>query len=69
MPLYINDKSVYPMELTALRKEGKTLYDRATRGKAWFYLELLKPVQAFITSDGNNFFTVDNLQFFVTAEG
>jgi len=69
MPLYINDTSVYPMELTAVYKENKKVYDRATRGKSWFYLELLKPMQAFITSDGNNFFTVDNLQFFVTAEG
>lgn len=69
MPLYINEKSVYPMELTAVYKENKTVYDRSTRGKAWFYLELLEPMQAFITSDGNNFFTVDNLQFFVTKEG
>lgn len=68
MPLYINDKSVYPMELTAVRKENKTIYDRATRGKSWFYLELLKPMQAFITADGKEFYTYDNLIFNVIEE-
>jgi hypothetical protein len=66
MPLYINDKSVFPMELSAVYKENRVIYDRATRGKSWFYLEFLKPVQAFITADEKTFYTSDNLQFYVS---
>jgi len=68
MPLYINDNSVYPMELTTIRKENKIIYDRATRRKSWFYIELLKPLQAFITADGNVFYTSDNRPFYVVKE-
>ena len=68
MPLYINDNSVYPIELTTIRKENKIIYDRATRGKSWFYIELLKPLQAFITADGNVFYTSDNRPFNVVKE-
>jgi hypothetical protein len=68
MPIYINDTSVYPMELTAMYHGGRTVYNRATRGKSWFYLELLMPSQPFMTADGYVFGTNDGLIFNVLEE-
>ena len=54
---------VYP--LTRYRKVvgDSTMYDRDTRGKAYFYLWLRSPPKQFITSEGSAFICSDGTYF------
>ena len=66
MSLLISDQSVYPMQISVIKSEDKTLYDRSTRGKSWFFLRLYSIYQPLETIDGNLFMTVDNNLFHVS---
>lgn len=63
--LKIQDKTVYPLELSKLKSEGRTIYDRDTRGKSWFFLCLYTPHQQFMTGDGNLLLTSNGDNFLV----
>lgn len=55
---------VFPLELTRVQLGAERVYDRDTRGRSWFILDLVIPASKFIplgssgliTSDGETFY-------------
>lgn len=67
MPLKYNGKDLYPLEVKSVNKGGKTLYDRDTRGKSYFYLCVRSGVQNFFTKENEPVLTNDGQDFLVQA--
>ena len=65
MPIKYNGRDVYPLEVTAVMQNGKTLYDRNTRGKNYFYLCVRSGVAIFLTSENEPVLTADGRDFLV----
>ena len=67
MPIETGQRRHYPLEITKIESEGKTVYDRGTRGKSYFYLAYISEGTRFITWDGLDF-CVKNGGFFSVKE-
>lgn len=67
MPAKYKGRDLYPLEVPLIKTEGKTLYDRDTRGKNFFYLCVRTSTTGFFTSENEPVFTADGEQFLVQA--
>ncbi len=59
---------VYPLSRSKKAVGASAVYDRDTRGKAYFYLRMIKPPKRLITADGDTFLCSDG-KYFITLEG
>ncbi len=54
---------VYPLELRRIQLGGRVIYDRDTRGKSWFILDLADISQGFIPRESSGMTTADGKRF------
>ncbi len=50
---------VFPMELQRIQRGREVVYDRDTRGRSWFILELRTPTPKFIPLGASGLLTAD----------
>lgn len=56
---------VFPLEITHAQVGQETVYDRDTRGRSWFVLDLILPLGKFIPMDSTGLVTADEKSFLV----
>lgn len=54
---------VYPLELRRIQLGDRVIYDRDTRGKSWFILDLRDISQGFIPRESSGMTTADGKRF------
>lgn len=63
MSLVKNGLLVYPLQQSRVQRGGQVVYDRATRGKSWFILDLVVPGGRFLPAGSSGLVTADNKDF------
>lgn len=56
---------VFPMEIRRAQLGSRTVYDRDSRGRSWFILELRTPRPKFIPLNSDSLITADGNTFCV----
>ena len=60
-------KQYYGLTISKIYKDGKLYYDRAHRGKSWFYVDLRGFTRySFVPSGSTGLLTADNKRFKVS---
>lgn len=65
MPAKYKGRDLFPLEVPRIETEGKTLYDRDTRGKNFFYLCVRTSTAGFFTSENEPVYTADGKRLYV----
>lgn len=67
MSLVKNGMLVFPLKQQRVTVGERTVYDRSTRGKSWFILDLALPGGRFIPSGSEGLLTSEGEAFTVTS--
>lgn len=60
MSLIKNNLLVFPLKQYKVKIGENTVYDRDTRGKSWFIVDLIVPGGQFIPSESSGLITADH---------
>lgn len=63
MSLVKDGKLVFPLKQTRVQMGEKVVYDRDTRGKSWFIVDLAIPSQRFVPKGSTGLITADGFVF------
>ena len=67
MSLVKNNLLVFPLKEQRVTIGDRTVYDRSTRGKSWFILDLALPGGRFVPSGSEGLLTSEGENFEVTS--